>query len=194
MNLVESIRSAMDIAMETDSTATVFGEDIGFGGVFRCTAGLKDKYGGDRVFNTPLCEQGIMGFAAGLAAQGTTAIAEIQFADYIHPAFDQVVNEVAKFRYRCGSTYSCGRLTVRAPYGAVGHGGHYHSQSVEGFYAHIPGIKVVIPRGPSQAKGLLLASIRDDNPVFFFEPKGLYRAAGMLLIHLYDIMFMTTLY
>jgi 2-oxoisovalerate dehydrogenase E1 component beta subunit len=144
MNLVESIRSAMDIAMETDSTATVFGEDIGFGGVFRCTAGLKDKYGGDRVFNTPLCEQGIMGFAAGLAAQGTTAIAEIQFADYIHPAFDQVVNEVAKFRYRCGATYSCGRLTVRAPYGAVGHGGHYHSQSVEGFYAHIPGIKVCL--------------------------------------------------
>ena len=96
----------------------------------------------DRVFNTPLSEQGIVAFAIGLATQGSTAIAEIQFADYIHPAFDQVVNEAAKFRYRCASHYSCGRMTVRAPYGAVGHGGHYHSQSVEGFYSHIPGIKV----------------------------------------------------
>lgn len=95
-----------------------------------------------RVFNTPLCEQGIVAFALGLAAQGSTALAEIQFADYIHPAFDQVVNEVAKFRYRCGGSYDCGRLTVRAPYGAVGHGGHYHSQSVESFYAHVPGLKV----------------------------------------------------
>ena len=98
--------------------------------------------GVDRVFNTPLCEQGIVAFAIGLASHGTTAIAEIQFADYIHPAFDQVVNEAAKFRYRCGSQYTCGPMTIRAPYGAVGHGGHYHSQSVESFYAHIPGLKV----------------------------------------------------
>lgn len=176
-NLVEAIRSAIDIAMDEDHTAAVFGEDVAFGGVFRCTVGLKEKYGQERVFNTPLSEQGIVAFAIGLAAQGSTAIAEIQFADYIHPAFDQVVNEAAKFRYRCGGEFSCGRMTVRAPYGAVGHGGHYHSQSVEGFYAHVPGLKVVIPRGPSQAKGLLLSAIRDDNPVFFFEPKGLYRAA-----------------
>lgn len=99
--------------------------------------------GTDRVFNTPLCEQGIMAFAIGLATQGSTSLPEIQFADYIHPAFDQVINEAAKFRYRTGGSYSCGSMTVRAPYGAVGHGGHYHSQSVESFYAHIPGIKVV---------------------------------------------------
>ncbi|CAI8039168.1 2-oxoisovalerate dehydrogenase subunit beta, mitochondrial [Geodia barretti] len=178
MKLVHAINNALDIAMETDSTAAIFGEDVGFGGVFRCSANLRDKYGSNRVFNTPLSEQGIVGFGIGLATQGSTAIAEIQFADYIHPAFDQVVNEAAKYRYRSASHYHCGPLTVRAPYGAVGHGGHYHSQSVEGFYAHVPGIKVVIPRGPSQAKGLLLASIRDQNPVFFFEPKWLYQAAA----------------
>ncbi|CAI8038991.1 2-oxoisovalerate dehydrogenase subunit beta 2, mitochondrial [Geodia barretti] len=146
--------------------------------VVTCTFRSSPVAGSNRVFNTPLSEQGIVGFGIGLATQGSTAIAEIQFADYIHPAFDQVVNEAAKYRYRSASHYHCGPLTVRAPYGAVGHGGHYHSQSVEGFYAHVPGIKVVIPRGPSQAKGLLLASIRDQNPVFFFEPKWLYQAAG----------------
>ncbi|CAA2972062.1 2-oxoisovalerate dehydrogenase subunit beta 1, mitochondrial [Olea europaea subsp. europaea] len=112
-----------------------------------------------------------------LKLQGNRAIAEIQFADYIFPAFDQIVNEAAKFRYRSGNQFNCGGLTIRAPYGAVGHGGHYHSQSPEAFFCHVPGIKVVIPRSPQQAKGLLLSSIRDPNPVVFFEPKWLYRLA-----------------
>ncbi|KAK9723582.1 hypothetical protein RND81_05G009700 [Saponaria officinalis] len=109
--------------------------------------------------------------------QDNRAIAEIQFADYIYPAFDQIVNEAAKFRYRSGNQFNCGGLTIRAPYGAVGHGGHYHSQSPEAFFCHVPGIKVVVPRSPQQAKGLLLSSIRDPNPVVFFEPKSLYRIA-----------------
>lgn len=177
MNLVESIRSAMNIVLEKDPTAVVFGEDVAFGGVFRCSVGLRDKYGKDRVFNTPLSEQGIVAFAIGMATQGSTTVAEIQFADYIHPAFDQFVNEASKYRYRASGTFHCGKLTVRAPYGAVGHGALYHSQSVESYYAHVPGLKVVIPRGPGQAKGLLLSCVRDENPVLFFEPKRLYRAA-----------------
>ncbi|XP_027037180.1 2-oxoisovalerate dehydrogenase subunit beta, mitochondrial-like isoform X3 [Pocillopora damicornis] len=177
MNLFQSLTNAMDIILDSDPTSVVFGEDVAFGGVFRCTVGLKDKYGKDRVFNTPLSEQGIVGFGIGMAAAGATAIAEIQFADYIFPAFDQLVNEAAKFRYRSGNLFNCGSLTVRAPCGAVGHGAHYHSQSVESFFAHVPGLKVVIPRGPIQAKGLLLSSIRDKNPVVFFEPKILYRQA-----------------
>jgi len=167
----------MDVALQTDPTACVFGEDVAFGGVFRCTVDLLQKHGSDRVFNTPLCEQGIAGFAIGLAAMGHTAIAEIQFADYIFPAFDQIVNEAAKYRYRSGNQFNAGRVTFRTPYGAVGHGGHYHSQSPEAYFTHTPGLKVVVPRDPVQAKGLLLASIRDENPVVFLEPKALYRAA-----------------
>jgi len=177
MNLFQSLTNAMDIAMETDNSAVIFGEDVNFGGVFRCTMGLADKYGNDRVFNTPLCEQGIVGFGIGLATNGCTAIAEIQFADYIFPAFDQITNEAAKYRYRSGSLFDCGSLTIRTPTGAVGHGALYHSQSPEAYFAHTPGIKVVIPRSPTQAKGLLLASIRDQNPVIFLEPKILYRQA-----------------
>ncbi|KAL0742937.1 hypothetical protein Bca4012_084450 [Brassica carinata] len=150
----------------------VFGEDVGFGGVFRCTTGLAERFGKNRVFNTPLCEQGIVGFGIGLAAMGNRAVVEIQFADYIYPAFDQIVNEAAKFRYRSGNQFNCG-----APYGAVGHGGHYHSQSPEAFFCHVPGIKVVIPRSRREAKGLLLSSIRDPNPVVFSEPKWLFRQA-----------------
>ena len=155
----------------------VFGEDVAFGGVFRCSMGLKEEFGGDRVFNTPLCEQGIAGFAIGYASMGKTAIAEIQFADYIFPAFDQIVNEGAKFRYRSGNQQDIGGLTFRTPCGAVGHGGHYHSQSPEAYFAHTPGLKVVMPRSPYEAKGLLLASIRDPNPVIFMEPKALYRSS-----------------
>ena len=117
------------------------------------------------------------GFAIGLAAVGATPIAEIQFADYIFPAFDQLVSEAAKFRYRSGDNFNCGSLVVRAPYGAVGHGGHYHSQSPEGYFAHTPGLTVVIPRSPVQAKGLLLRAVRCRDPVIFFEPKILYRIA-----------------
>jgi len=177
MNLFQSLTNAMDTVMEGDDTALIFGEDVNFGGVFRCTVGLADKYGSDRVFNTPLCEQGIIGFGIGVATMGATAIAEIQFADYIFPAFDQIVNEAAKYRYRSGNLYDCGSLTIRAPCGAVGHGALYHSQSPEAYFAHTPGIKVVVPRSPTQAKGLLLSAIRDPNPVVFFEPKILYRQA-----------------
>ncbi|KAJ3093150.1 hypothetical protein HK102_006066 [Quaeritorhiza haematococci] len=177
MNLFQAVNNAMDIALQIDETAVVFGEDVAFGGVFRCTMGLAEKYGKDRVFNTPLTEQGIVGFGIGMAAVGTTAIAEIQFADYVFPAFDQIVNEAAKYRYRSGDQFNCGALTIRMPCMAVGHGGHYHSQSPEAYFAHTPGLKVVIPRSPIQAKGLLLASIKDPNPVIFMEPKILYRAA-----------------
>jgi 2-oxoisovalerate dehydrogenase E1 component beta subunit len=179
MNMLQAINNALDIAMGEDDTTLCFGEDVGhFGGVFRATSGLQDKYGKLRCFNTPLVEQGIIGFANGLAAQGSRPIAEIQFADYIFPAFDQIVNEAAKFRYRSGNEFNVGKLTIRSPYGGGIAGGLYHSQSPEAYFAHTPGLKVVIPRNPYQAKGLLLASIRDDNPVIFFEPKRLYRASS----------------
>ncbi|CDJ37838.1 branched-chain alpha-keto acid dehydrogenase E1 component beta chain, putative [Eimeria tenella] len=177
MNLFTAINSAMHIALETDPTACVFGEDVAFGGVFRCSVDLRDKFGHHRVFNTPLSEQGIAGMAVGMAAVGYTAIAEIQFGDYIFPAFDQIVNEAAKFRYRSGNNWNCGKVTFRSSWGAVGHGGLYHSQSPEAFFAHAAGLKIVIPRGPYQAKGLLLSCIRDENPCLFFEPKALYRVA-----------------
>ncbi|URE35605.1 Transketolase, C-terminal domain [Musa troglodytarum] len=157
INLFSAINQALHIALDTDRRAYVFGEDVRFGGVFRCTTGLADRFGRSRVFNTPLCEQGIAGFAIGLAAM--------------------LVNEAAKFRYRSGNEFNCGGLTIRTPYGAVGHGGHYHSQSPESFFCHVPGLKVVIPRSPQQAKGLLLSCIRDPNPSIFFEPKWLYRLA-----------------
>ncbi|MBA6392162.1 alpha-ketoacid dehydrogenase subunit beta [Colwellia sp. BRX10-3] len=178
MNLLQAINSALDTVMAENDRAVCFGEDVGhFGGVFRATSGLQEKYGKSRCFNTPLVEQGVIGFANGLAAQGSTAIAEIQFADYIFPAFDQIVNESAKFRYRSGNEFNVGKLTIRTPYGGGIAGGLYHSQSPEAYFAHTPGLKVVVPRNPYQAKGLLLASIRDDNPVIFFEPKRLYRAS-----------------
>lgn len=178
MNLLQAVNNALVTAMEADDKVLVFGEDVGhFGGVFRATSHLQEKFGKHRCFNTPLTEQGIIGFANGVAAQGSVPIAEIQFGDYIFPAFDQIVNETAKFRYRSGGQFSCGTLTIRTPYGGGISGGHYHSQSPEAFFAHCPGLKIVIPRNPYQAKGLLLASIRDDNPVLFMEPKRLYRAS-----------------
>ncbi|KFF48810.1 2-oxoisovalerate dehydrogenase [Gammaproteobacteria bacterium MFB021] len=178
MNLLQAINNALDTAMAADPRVLCFGEDVGvFGGVFRATSHLQEKYGRERCFNTPLVEQGIVGFANGLAAQGSVPVAEIQFADYIFPAFDQIVNESAKFRYRSGSLFDVGGLTIRAPYGGGIAGGHYHSQSPEAYFAHTPGLTVVVPRNPHQAKGLLLAAIRSPDPVIFFEPKRLYRAA-----------------
>ena len=177
MNLCNTILNTLDTAMAADDSAIIFGEDVKFGGVFRCTMGLNEKYGTDRVFNTPLSEQGIAGFAIGAATSGATALAEMQFADYIFPAFDQIVNEAAKYRYRSGNEFDCGKLTIRSPYGAVGHGGLYHSQSPEAFFSHSPGLIVVMPRSPVQAKGLLMSCIRSNDPCLFFEPKALYRVA-----------------
>lgn len=178
MNLLQAINNALDIAMAQDDRVVCFGEDVGFfGGVFRATSKLQEKYGKDRCFNTPLVEQGIAGFANGMAAQGMKPVAEIQFADYIFPAFDQIVNEAAKFRYRSGNEFNVGGLVFRTPYGGGIAGAHYHSQSPEAYFAHTPGLKIVVPRNPHQAKGLLLASIACPDPVIFFEPKKLYRAS-----------------
>merc|ERR1719359_2507559 len=174
--MVVAINDALSIALAEEPKKTVlFGEDVGFGGVFRCSVGLREKHGDGRVLNAPVAEQAIAGFAVGLAVAGYRAIAEMQFADYIFPAFDQIVNEIAKYRYR-NAVGGCGGIIIRAPCSAVGHGSMYHSQSVESYFAHCPGLKIVVPRGPRQAKGLLLSSIREPNPVRFFEPKALYRA------------------
>lgn len=178
MNLFQAINNALGTALAEDDNVLVFGEDVAFGGVFRCTMKLAETYGADRVFNTPLTEQGIMGFGIGLAAQGMRPVAEIQFADYVFPAFDQIVNEGAKLRYREGSCGPhAGGLTVRMPCGGVGHGALYHSQSPESLFTHVPGFRVIIPRSPIQAKGLLLSAIRSNDPCLFLEPKILYRAA-----------------
>ncbi|KAH8601133.1 thiamine diphosphate-binding protein [Bisporella sp. PMI_857] len=178
MNLFQSINDALSLALAADETVLLFGEDVAFGGVFRCSMGLAENYGSERVFNTPLTEQGIVGFAIGAAAEGMKAVAEIQFADYVYPAFDQLVNEAAKFRYRDGSQgRHVGGLTVRMPCGGVGHGALYHSQSPESLFTHIPGLRVIMPRSPIQAKGLLLSAIASKDPCVFMEPKALYRAA-----------------
>ena len=166
MNLFTAINSAMDISLARDPKVVTFGEDVGFGGVFRCSVDLRDKHGPDRVFNSPLTEQGIAGFGIGMASVGWKPIVEIQFADYIFPAFDQIVNEAAKLRYRSGGQFNVAGLTFRTPCSAVGHGGLYHSQSVEGYFAHTPGMKVVMPSTPTEAKGLLLACIADEKPVW----------------------------
>ncbi|KAJ3260570.1 hypothetical protein HDU77_001258 [Chytriomyces hyalinus] len=177
MNYFTAVNDALATALATDDKAVIFGEDVGFGGVFRCTIGLAEKFGKERVFNMPLTEQGIIGFGIGMAAVGHTPIAEIQFADYVFPAFDQIVNEAAKYRYRSGNEFNVGGLTIRMPCNAVGHGALYHSQSPEAYFAHTPGLKIVYPRSPIQAKGFLLAAIRDPNPVLVMEPKILYRSA-----------------
>lgn len=178
MNLFQSINDALSLALAEDESVLLFGEDVAFGGVFRCSMNLAENYGSERVFNTPLSEQGIVGFAIGAAAEGMKAVAEIQFADYVYPAFDQLVNEAAKFRYRDGREgRHVGGLTVRMPCGGVGHGALYHSQSPESIFTHIPGLRVIMPRSPIQAKGLLLSAIASNDPCVFMEPKALYRAA-----------------
>ncbi|KAI4198480.1 MAG: hypothetical protein LQ346_002755 [Caloplaca aetnensis] len=178
LNLFQAINSALTHALRTDDRVLLFGEDVAFGGVFRCSMNLATEFGSERVFNTPLSEQGIVGFAIGCAAQGMKPIAEIQFADYVYPAFDQLVNEAAKWRFREGSTGgNVGGLVVRMPCGSVGHGAIYHSQSPESLFTHIPGLRVIMPRSPAQAKGLLLAAVASNDPVIFMEPKVLYRAA-----------------
>jgi 2-oxoisovalerate dehydrogenase E1 component beta subunit len=174
MNMIEALNSAHDVMMERDSDTVVLGEDIGyFGGVFRVTAGLQKKYGRTRVFDTPIAEGGIMAAAIGMAAYGLRPIAEIQFADYIYPAFDQIVSEAAKMRYRTAGEWVM-PLTVRSPYGGGIFGGQTHSQSPEALFAHMAGMTTVIPSNPYDAKGLLIAAIESNDPVIFFEPKRIY--------------------
>ncbi|KAF2439379.1 thiamine diphosphate-binding protein [Karstenula rhodostoma CBS 690.94] len=178
INLYQAVNEALRHALQSDERVLVFGEDVQFGGVFRATMNLASDFGTERVFNTPLSEQGLVGFAIGAASEGMKPVAEIQFADYVYPAFDQIVNEAAKYRYMAGATQvHCGGLVVRMPTGVVGHGGLYHSQSPEALFTHIPGLHVVIPRSPTQAKGLLLSAIRTNDPIIFMEPKILYRAS-----------------
>src|SRR5690349_15023027 len=175
MTLIEAVNEALHEEMERDPSMIVLGEDVGVhGGVFRATDGLQKRYGADRVIDTPLAELGIAGVAIGAAMNGLRPVAEIQFADYIHPAFDQIVNEAAKIRYRSNGAFGC-PLVVRAPFGAGVHGGLYHSQSVEALFHHVPGLKIVIPSSAYDCKGLLKAAIRDDDPVLFFEHKKSYR-------------------
>lgn len=177
MNIIQAVNDALRVEMERDERVIVMGEDVGrFGGVFRATQGLQERFGPDRVFDTPLAEAGIVGTAIGMALHGLRPVPEIQFADYIYPAFDQIVNELAKYRYRSGGQYTC-PVVIRAPYGGGVRGGHYHSQSPEAYFVHTAGLKVVIPSNPYDAKGLLISAIRDDDPVMFFEPKRMYRAA-----------------
>ncbi|HEY6099546.1 MAG TPA: alpha-ketoacid dehydrogenase subunit beta [Anaeromyxobacter sp.] len=177
MNIIQAVNDALRIEMRKDPNVVVLGEDVGkFGGVFRATQGLQDEFGADRVIDTPLAEGGIIGTAVGMALYGLKPVPEIQFADFIFPAFDQIVNEVAKYRYRSGGQYEC-PLVIRTPYGGGIKGGHYHSQSPEAFFIHTAGLKVVVPSNPYDAKGLLISAIRDRDPVLFFEPKRVYRAA-----------------
>lgn len=177
MNLIGALNDALKIEMRRDSRVVVLGEDVGrLGGVFRVTVGLLDEFGPDRVIDTPLAEGGIIGTAIGMALYGLRPVPEIQFSDFIYPAFDQIVNELAKYRYRSGGQYSC-PMVIRTPVGGGIRGGHYHSQSPEAYFIHTPGLKVVIPSNPYDAKGLLLASIRDEDPVLFMEPKRIYRSA-----------------
>ncbi|MFQ5611580.1 MAG: alpha-ketoacid dehydrogenase subunit beta [Anaerolineae bacterium] len=175
MNLIEAIRLAMDEEMALDQRVFITGEDVGpRGGVFRATQGLYEKYGSWRVLDSPLAELSIIGVGIGAAMNGLRPICEIQFADFIHPAFNQIVNEAAKMYYRSKGQWEM-PMVIRAPYGGGIGGGLYHSQSVESFFAHVPGLKVVIPSTPYDAKGLLKASVRDNNPVLFFEHKKAYR-------------------
>ncbi len=176
-NMVQAINDALRVAMQRDDDVVVLGEDVGkVGGVFRVTAGLIDEFGEGRVIDTPLNEGGIVGTAIGMALYGMHPVAEIQFGDFIWPAYDQIVNELAKYRYRSGGEYSAS-MVIRAPVGGGIRGGHYHSQHPEAPFIHVAGLKVVCPATPYDAKGLLLNAIRDPDPVIFFEPKRVYRAA-----------------
>jgi len=177
MNIIQAVNHAMQLAMERDDKVVVLGEDVGkFGGVFRATAGLHEQFGEDRVIDTPLSEAGIIGTAIGMAMYGMRPVAEIQFADFIFPAYDHIVTEMAKIRFRSGGHFTA-PMVVRTPFGGGIRGGLYHSQSPESLFTHVAGLKVIIPSNPHDAKGLLLTAIEDDDPVIFMEPKRVYRAA-----------------
>jgi 2-oxoisovalerate dehydrogenase E1 component beta subunit len=174
MNMTQAINSALDVMLGRDPDVLIFGEDVGyFGGVFRATEGLTAKHGDDRCFDTPISEAGIVATAIGMGAYGLRPVVEIQFADYILPAYDQLVSEAARLRYRSAAEFSA-PITVRAPYGGGIFGGQTHSSSPEAIFAHVSGLKTVIPATPYDAKGLLIAAIEDDDPVIFLEPKRLY--------------------
>ena len=174
MNMVQAINSAMDIMLQRDPDVVLMGEDIGyFGGVFRCTDGLQRKHGEHRVLDMPIAEGGILGAAIGMGVNGLRPVVEIQFADYIYPAFDQLTSTLARLRYRSGGDF-WSPVTIRTPCGGGIRGGQTHSQSPEGIFTHVCGIKVVMPSNPYDAKGLLISAIEDDDPVIFFEPKRLY--------------------
>jgi 2-oxoisovalerate dehydrogenase E1 component beta subunit len=174
MNMIQAINSALDVMMDRDPDVVVMGEDVGyFGGVFRATAGLQNKYGKARVFDTPISECGIIGVAVGMGAYGMRPVPEIQFADYIYPALDQLVSEAARLRFRSAGEFTA-PITVRSPFGGGIFGGQTHSQSPEGIFTHVSGVKTVIPSTPYDAKGLLIAAIEDNDPVLFFEPKRIY--------------------
>jgi pyruvate/2-oxoglutarate/acetoin dehydrogenase E1 component len=177
MNMVQAINDALRLEMRRDSRVVILGEDVGkVGGVFRVTQQLFDEFGEDRVIDTPLSEGGILGCAVGMALYGLVPVPEIQFADFIWPAYDQIVNELAKMRYRSGGDHTA-KMVIRAPVGGGIRGGHYHSQHPETQFIHVAGLKVVCPSSPIDAKGLLTAAIRDPDPVIFLEPKRIYRAA-----------------
>ena len=177
MNMVQAINDALKLEMRRDPRVVVLGEDVGkVGGVFRVTQGLWDEFGDDRVIDTPLSEGGIIGTAIGMALYGMVPVPEIQFPDFIFPAYDQIVSELAKMRWRSGGEFTA-KMVIRTPVGGGIRGGLYHSQSPEALFIHVAGLKVVCPSNPRDAKGLLLASIRDPDPVLFFEPKRIYRAA-----------------
>ncbi|WP_302898074.1 alpha-ketoacid dehydrogenase subunit beta [Sphingomonas morindae] len=174
MNMIQAINSALDVCMTRDEAVVVLGEDVGyFGGVFRATAGLQKKHGKTRVFDTPINECGIIGVAVGMATYGLRPVPEIQFADYIYPGMDQLISEAARLRYRSAGEWTC-PITVRSPFGGGIFGGQTHSQSPEGIFTHVAGLKTVIPSNPYDAKGLLIAAIEDPDPVLFFEPKRIY--------------------
>ncbi|MEA2598660.1 MAG: 2-oxoisovalerate dehydrogenase component beta subunit [Thermomicrobiales bacterium] len=175
-SLIEAIHDTLRDELRADDRIVVLGEDVGQrGGVFRVTAGLLEEFGEGRVIDTPLAESLIIGSAIGMALNGLRPIAEIQFLDFIHPAMDQIMNEAARLRYRSNNDFSC-PLVIRVPFGGGVHGALYHSQSIEAVFVHTPGLKVVVPSTPADAKGLLRAAIRDDDPVLFLEHKKLYRS------------------
>src|SRR5437762_4674693 len=174
MSMVQALNSAMEVMLARDPDVVIFGEDVGFyGGVFRVTDGLQKKFGDQRVFDTPIAEGGMLATAVGMGAYGLRPIVEIQFADYIYPATDQLISEAARIRYRSGGEFWA-PITVRAPCGGGIFGGETHSQSVEAIFTHVCGLKTVIPSNPYDAKGLLISAVEDDDPVVFFEPKRLY--------------------
>ncbi|MEM1944952.1 MAG: alpha-ketoacid dehydrogenase subunit beta [Nitrososphaerota archaeon] len=175
MNMAQALNNALRYEMSRDGRVVVLGEDVGRrGGVFLITEGLYEEFGAERVIDTPLAEAAIIGVAAGMAMNGLRPVAEIQFADFIFGGFDQIVSNVAKMRYRTGGQFSV-PIVIRAPFGGGVKGGQFHSQSPEAYFIHTPGLKVVTPSTPSDAKGLLISSIRDEDPVIFFEPKRIYR-------------------